>query len=262
VTTASPDSARFRWWPVALLVLALALFAGVFFWLGGIDGVRALLNNKPDAATTPASPAASAPASAPVVPSVPDAARLAYAEQIESQSMIGHLAAGDVTSMELLSAESGETTAVAQARVRLIDGSQVQGSVRLIKSGNMWYFVTLTRTGGSVKTSGTDEPAERVLATTTAEVDAKLAAVGVKTPDQGILDTIVEQQKANQSALREVASGKRVRYDFGKVVKGPQTFTIPVTNHAEGAAHPGRIVIISKNVEGIDRLFVTTLKYD
>jgi len=261
VTTASPAPTRVRWWPIALLVIALALFVGVFFWVGGIDGVRSMLGMRPGEPTKPAS-AASVPASATVPSASLAAAKIVYAEQIESQEMVHRLANGEATALEVLSTKADDESAIAQVRVTFRSGVRVRGTVRLVKSDGVWYFVTLTRSSESKILEGFDPLKPYANGSWTDAVDTELEEAGVTDPDTGVLQTIAQQQLANQPVMLEVVSGKPVRYDFGNVVKGPKTFTIPVTNHTDATASPGRIVIIAKTVEGVDRLFITTLKYD
>lgn len=250
---------------LAVLILTAALFAVVCWYLGGIDGISSLveaeLAPKPSevVATSTVSPAPAVSVGA----TETTAAKLVYAEQIESQENIDKLADGDVASFRVDSAKVASDSAIVRITIKMHDGTSAPGALRFVRSGELWYFATITglrssRTGGEADEIGSSES---VTATITA--DEKLAAVGVEVPDADVIRVIAEQQVINQPLVRDLIAGEYQWYTLGKPVNGPYTFTIPVKfGGSEETTIAGAITIIAKNVEGQDRLFITTFKRD
>jgi hypothetical protein len=239
---------------VLVVVLALAIFGAAFYYAGGMEFVQSLLGgspSKPGVGTPAASQPASASASRSIDAADLTAAKIVYAEQIESQVNIGRLAAGDITrfTVDKVDVRANE------------DKTKAAGAMRFVKAGDLWYFTTITGLR-SAKTGGfADSVSSGSAIAPTMSADEKLAAVGVKEPDAGVLATIAEQQKLNQSIVTALLAGEYKTYELGKPETGASTFTIPVTiGGPKESGVKASIVLISKNVEGKDRIFITTFK--
>ena len=244
---------------VALLV-ALALFAAAFVYVGGVDGVTSLLAGQ-FGASGPA--VATRNPSASVGATDLAAAKLVYAEQIESQDNIDRLADGDIASFSVDSTQSDETSAIVQITVKFKDGTTAPGAMRFVRSGQLWYFTTISglRLGATGGMADSVNSSQSIASTTT--VDEKLASVGVEEPDAAVLKTIAQQQIVNQPLARDLIAGEYKWYTLGKPVAGPDTFTIPVKYGSSTESTLGAsIIVIAKDIEGEDTLFITTFKRD
>ena len=267
-TTPTPSKNRGRVLaPLVFLVLAAAVFAGVLYYVGGISGAMNLINgaipaptNQPAAGPTPASAVETSTAAD---PEAMVAAKLTYAEQIESQTNIERLARGDIASFTVDSVKLGKYESIVRVTARFVDRTHAPGEMRFARRGSDWYFVTITglRTAETHGLADSTNSAKSIATSVT--VDKKLAEAGVIEPDQGVLDTIAEQQSVNRPAVASLLDGTVKRFDLDKPILGSGTFTIPVTilDH-RGGTKPAEIVVISKNVEGVERLFITTVKMD
>jgi hypothetical protein len=249
---------------VLVVVLALAIFGAAFYYAGGMEFVQSLLGgspSKPGVGTPAASQPASASASRSIDAADLTAAKIVYAEQIESQVNIGRLAAGDITRFTVDKVDVRANEALVSITATFKDKTKAAGAMRFVKAGDLWYFTTITGLR-SAKTGGfADSVSSGSAIAPTMSADEKLAAVGVKEPDAGVLATIAEQQKLNQSIVTALLAGEYKTYELGKPETGASTFTIPVTiGGPKESGVKASIVLISKNVEGKDRIFITTFK--
>lgn len=247
---------------VILLVVAVATLAAVVYLTDGVSLVSGLFGGKPSPGAA-APPAAVATATATVDPNDLEAAKLTYAEQIESQENIDRLADGDLKAFTVDSVKSGADAALVRITAEFRDGTRAPGALRFVRKDQRWYFTTITglreaETGGIA-----DETNSAKSISPTVTADQKLAAVGITEADKDVLRTIAEQQVANQSVIRDLLSGEYKNYALAKPVIGSSTFTIPVTIGGGGETTVGaKIVVIAKNIEGKDRVFITTFKRD
>jgi hypothetical protein len=99
---------------------------------------------------------------------------------------------------------------------------------------NAWYFAAIARGGNSlaVKPSGLSV-------------------------DMGVVNTIVEEQRANQGLISEIVSGGYTGLSLGAPSGGAGTKTIPITM-AASAPRAGRIVLIRKVAGGRTYWFITS----
>jgi hypothetical protein len=250
-----------------LTLLALGIFLGVLFFAGGMDVVTGLFSRNAAGSGGSRSVATAPAASASVEPTVAPAkselemAKYIYAEQIESQANLNKLADGKVESIRIDSVDVSGDSSLVKVTVDFKDGTRAPGGMRFRRVGGVWYFQTITglrsaKTGGSADSVDAASKVAEPL-----DADVKLAQVGVKTPDSGVLSTIAEQAKVNQPLFRDLMAGKYKSYSLGTPVEGPNTFTIPVT--IEGSSESSisaSIVLIAKTVEGTDRVFLTTFR--
>lgn len=263
VTSDTPKTGKRA--PVALLFLLFAavLFGAVFYYVGGVSGVMSMLGGASPTPSGAGSNSASAAASVSISADAREASELTYAEQIESQEIIDRLADGDVTSFVVDEVNGGKDSALVRITARFRDGTRAPGDMRFIRRGEVWYFVTITGlrpadTGGIADDVNTQESIEPLVTS-----KEKLAEVGVVEPDEGVVRTIAQQQVVNQPVIRDLLAGEYTKYRLGKPVLGSNTFTIPVTvSGSEETTVAARIIVIAKNVEGKDRLFITTFSQD
>jgi len=242
------------------LVLALVLFCGALYYVGGIDYLMSLFGKKTPAVSTLRKNASQATTSSVSAAELESASQV-YAEQIESQGNIDRLSDGDIASFTVDKIKQDSKSAIVSITARFKDGTSAPGDLRFVHNGELWYFLTITglRPDGTGGLAGITNSAESIAPTVTA--DEKLAEVGVITPDEGVVRTIAEQQLVNQPIIRDLLSGEYELYTMGKPVTGPSTFTIPVTiTSSKESTVSASVVVISKYVEGKDSLFITTFK--
>lgn len=250
-----------RAWPALLfLAFSLALFGGVFYYIGGLPTAMNLISQVWPGVlgAGPAQPTAEATVT--VDAAAIAAAKMTYAEQIESQQSLLRLADGDVESFKVDSVKSLKDTALVDITARFRDQTSAPGQMRFVRKGGLWYFVTITglRTATTNGMADFVNTEESIAPTGTPE--ERLAEVGVEKPDQGVLQTIAQQQVINQPVVNELLAGEYDWYELGTPVAGSRTFTIPVSfGGSEGTTSTGRLVMLDVHVEGKDRVFITTL---
>jgi hypothetical protein len=264
LTTQPPKRSHKVLVAVLTFVLAVAVFGAVFVYAGGMDLVKPLLGGSPSAPAG-GQPAASAPATRTATTSTGAAelevATLAYAEQIESQTNISLLASGGIKSFAVEKLDVQPSVALVTITAQFRDGTSAQGALRFVKSGETWYFTMITGLRGT-ETGGLADSVRKGSAIPAAEsTEEKVVIAGVGTPDQGVLDTIITQQKLNQAAIRALLAGKYKNCELGKPVAGPSTFTIPITMSSPGESPvKASIVLVAKTVGGKDRIFIASFK--
>jgi hypothetical protein len=246
-----------------VLLLAVGLLVAAYFYAGGIGALQSLLNGGRVApAGTSSAPAASVPASSTPADAMA-AAKIAYAEQIESQQNISRLAKGNIAWFSVDGVKKTSDAAIVRITAHFRDGTSAPGEMRVVKSGDLWFLTTVTglrpsQTGGLADATN----AARSIAPSVTP-DQKLAEVGVTHPDAAVLNALAEQELVNQPTVKALLAGEYQRYDLGAPVAGENTFTLPIVMRGKGeAATNGKIIVISQNVEGSNKLFITTFKRD
>lgn len=259
-TAAAPERGRGRViLAVVVFILAVALFAAAFYFLGGMDLIGPLLGV--GVVSSPKSPAASASTSASVTPtSTPYDAALGkrmYVEQVESQGNIGRLAAGKIATLTVAEVAVKGDSAVVSLTARFVDGTSAPGAMQLVKRGSSWFFFAITgmrddRTGGladSVNSAASMEQSETLA--------LEFRQAGIRSVDPSIVRTLFDQQSANQEVYSGLIDGRYVACGFGKPVRGAGTVTVPTTLVGKsGPIDRGSVVLIRKTVAGTDLLFL------
>lgn len=262
-TSATPKSDSRAWPAVVFLLVSLVLFGGVVYYVGGLPGVLSLVEQVWSPADGGGAANASLTPTITIDAAAMNAAKLTYAEQIESQEALDHLADGDVKSFTVDSVKSDGESALVRITARFRDDSRAPGELRFVHRGQIWYFVTISglRAVDTNRLADLVNPGRSI--SPTATPDEKLADVGVKKPDQGVLQTIAQQQIINQPVVRDLIAGEYSWYELGRPVPGSRTFTIPITfGGSEETTIAGRIILLAVHTEGKDRLFITTLSQD
>jgi hypothetical protein len=246
---------------VLVFVLAVALFGAAFYYAGGMELVQPLIGGLVSPSGTGA-PAASTPASAPVSPPTatfdPALGKRMYVEQIESQSSLQRLAAGEIKGITVDRVDAGSDVAIVSITARFTDGTKAAGAMKLVKRDGLWFFFALTgmRSGATGGLADSVNKAAQMESSQTIENEFKRA--GIVEPDAGVIKTLFEQQSANQEMFEDLLAGTYTAYELGKPTIGAGTVSIPVKIlEKSGAASTGRIVLIKKTVEGKDRVFLT-----
>ena len=256
VSSAPPKSRSRVLSALLFLLLSLALFGGVFFYVGGVAGVKSLLagvGRRSD--STAARPSIS--------PIALDAAKYMYSEQIQSQDDIQSLIAGKMTSFTVDAVNAGSDSAIVPITAYVRDRTQAPGALRFIKRGSVWYFVSLSGLRPSRTNGFADVVASGGSLDPSLTAQQRFANMVVSETQRGVLRTLAEQQVVNQPTVRDLLSGEYKRYEVGKPVKGSKTYTIPVTVvAADETTISARIVVISAHVEGTNRYFISTFERD
>jgi hypothetical protein len=206
---------------------------------------------------------AAATASLPVDAAALAAARLTYAEQVESQNNINLLAEGQIASFAVNKVDAQPDSAIVYVTANFTDGTKAPGQMRFVKSGDMWFFVTITGVRDASTYGFADVTNNAQTIATTATAEQKLAELGITDPDPGVVATIAEQQVANQPTFTALLNKQYKRFDMGAPTHGPDTYTLPVTMvRSKNATETGRVILITKNVEDRDLTFITTFERD
>lgn len=155
--------------------------------------------------------------------------RIALAEQIASQTNISKLAAGRLSSLQIDSAARSGSRWVAQVGARFKDGTFGPGELVLTNYAGFWYFTSITG-----KRSGT----------TGGDADS-VSDSGVGTPlalatDQGLINILAQQGRANQPAYRDMVGGRWDRLDITSVTRGLSTATLKVSLHRKDGSGTDR----------------------
>jgi hypothetical protein len=250
------------------LMLAIAGFAGAFWYVGGVDYVAGLLDGGPtvsDTVTTPgggSKPATVTPTIAPRPPDVPDGlAKRMYIEQIESEQQIKRLASGLTTefTIDKVQDKSASEKWVAVTARFSTAPKTMKGVMAFSKAGANWYFLWIQDLTGVASTpegflttpllTEPDEP--------TAE---EYSEAGIKTVDEAVIDSVLVAQAANQSIVVGILDGTYTSIACGKPVAGPGTVQIPVVATGAGASVKGSITLVTKRIDGKERTFVASFK--
>jgi hypothetical protein len=251
------------------LVAAVTLFAAAFWFVGGVDYVAGLIGGGPETpATTPgATPAPgskSATATATPTPStdVPDAlSRRMYIEQIESAPQIDRLAAGQTTGFTIdgVTVKSPTETWVAVTAKFTTAPTTMKGVMAFAKAGANWYFLWIQDLNGAASsaqgrftTPKLTEPSE--------PTDEEFDEAGITTVDQGVIDSVLGAQAANQGLVAGILDGTYSTITLAKPLKGAGTITVPVTATGKAGEVKGSITLITKRIDGKERTFIASFK--
>jgi hypothetical protein len=269
---AVPKSKNSRPLVAGILVLViLAAFAVAFYLLGGVDVVSGLVGGllaaQPAAPrqSQSASPAPSAPASSSastessglVLPSgVDDAfAKRVYVEQLESETNIAKLVDGKVASFTLKKAANVTGGVEIPIRVTFTDHSSADGILGLAQKRGNWFFVYISgkRKGGKPGQSDTvNQDGSETL-------DSHETTLDSKPVDVDVLNTILEQQVKSQQVFARLADGTYDGVAIDKVTPGEGTTTLDITlSGPKRAAMKGRVLCISKDIDGTKTWFITS----
>lgn len=263
VTEAKPPKKRGVLLPLILFLVAAVAFGAVFVMYDGTKLATDLYGQAMAALGGPAGGPLTPPAQVEPTATIsidPDLAKRMYVEQIESARNLERMADGEVVAFDVTSIDQSETNAVVGLRARFADDSTAVGALAMVKIQDTWFVFSLSgmrneETGGMADTVNQSAAMEA-----SETLDTEFEQAGIKTVDEDVLSTMIEQQKANQSLAKGVLDGTYTKMSLGKPVKGAGTITVPVTLiEASGGTAKGQIVMVSKTVEGKNRLFVTTL---
>jgi len=223
------------------VVVALAAFAGAFYYYDGVALVSGMLDGFSGGSRPTAS--GSTPATQSVPPElgkdIPEefALRL-WQEQVDSQPMIQRLVDGDIRSMKVTRVESASAEATIGLQVTLKNGTKVDGALGLSRFKDSWFvaFASLERNGVIERPKGPLPDLE--------EVDAAL------------LNTMFEQQYGAANVIDEYLSGVVQELAFETPQRGPNTMTIDVEmdeTHGEGYA---QVVAVEQEIDGKKHWFL------
>jgi hypothetical protein len=243
-----------------LLLVAAGVAVAAFFYVGGMDYVSTLWPASGPAKPA-GTPAVSATPTATAVSGTQDEfARRMYVEQLESRAVLQRMADGEIDSLAIKRVLMGETTATVEILAAFKDGTRADGAISLLKSGDAWYLFSLTglRKGETPGMSTAVESAEAIEASH--GVEAAAAELGVKTFDQGVIDTLLAEQSKHQTQVNTILDGTYNAINLTTANQGVGTVTIPVTMTGPNSkTATGEIVLIRKDIDGQTRTFLTTL---
>lgn len=218
------------------LILA---FGGVLIICVALVGVLYTMGVGPfatdTAATTPATPAtntpvASEPTSTPE--STPEATEtvslpsatvqeVMYWEQVASAEQINSLVNNEIASFTFTSVDVAVDSATVDVAAAYRNGTEINGTLLLMKVNSAWYLKSITRDGNSTATPASG------------------------TADTAIARTIAERQAANQEMPEAIVGGTVTGMTVNSVKTGSGTATISVTFTGAGSPVNGEITCIS-----------------
>ncbi|MGV8082870.1 MAG: hypothetical protein AB2L09_04435 [Coriobacteriia bacterium] len=221
--------------------MAVVLYFGGWNYLSSLFGNASTASTQEPAATTPSQQPAendtgtsSEPAETPSID--PDAQSRMYAQQLQSQAMIGDLAAGKISKIVISSPKVASDAATATIQAAYGDGGTVSGTISFIKYDGAWYLSAVTREGGTPISD-------------TTVVDAS------------IVKTITEQQAEYQEVIAGLLEGSYKTITLSTPTTNEGTVTIPVTaGGGKLVDRSGSVVLISKVINGSQAWFITSLR--
>jgi hypothetical protein len=256
----------------ALVVVLIAAFAAAFYYFGGASLVSGLMASvfapgKPSGPTPFASsaPGSSAPAAEATSSSsglklpagVDEAfAKRMYVEQLESEANIQKLVGGKVAEFTMSAATTVAGGTELPIRATFKDKTPGDGILGLASKQGNWYFAFISgkragKTGG-LADSVSNDPTEALAANSE-------TALASKTVDNDVLNTILAEQVKNQEVLTAIAAGTFTKLKVDSVTPGQGTATLGITlTGPNNASMKGRILCISKSIDGTDTWFVTS----
>lgn len=158
-----------------------------------------------------------------------------YSEQVDSQRNITRLVDGEMSSFDILGRTVTSTAATFRIKVRLANGASALGVMTFKKYNNKWYFDSIKRA-------------------------TVVSATGrqVTDPDVGVLNTMLEQQTANQDVLGKLVNGTYTRVTLGAPDPGFNSTVVPVTFSGSKANQKGEITAIKRAVKGKQYWFLVS----
>ncbi len=252
-----------------LVFVLLAAFAAAFYFLGGVDlvsnGLGGLFSASTPAPSSPSGeskPGAAVPATSTasgglnLPPGVDEAfAKRMYVEQLESEANIQKLVTDKVASFEFgkVSAVDGGTEVELRANFR--DKTSGKGVLGLAQKQGSWYFVFVSGKRGAA----TGGQADSVSSGSTQGFTTNDTAFNDKPVDTDVLNAILDQQVKSQDIFKGIVDGTFTNLTVDKVTQGAGTATLEITlTGPKSAAMKGRVLCISKDIDGTPTWFITS----
>ncbi|MEI7813641.1 MAG: hypothetical protein WCJ13_02475 [Coriobacteriia bacterium] len=253
--SASPRKSRVLL-TVLLFVLALAVLGGAIYYVGGVDYLMSSLGMGSSsgsggsqtaaggvATSTPPAVSASQLQLPPGVSE--DLAKRMYVEQIQSNTNIQKMAAGDISRFDVTEVKATEGTASVLVKAFFKDGTTAPGVLALVKRGGNWFFLSFT----GMRPGDTGGLADTVQAMTDDEAltpDAQwVTESGITEFDYGVMNTLVAAQVADQKVITGVIDRSLTSIALGTPAAGAGTTLVPADFTGKGTASiPGEAVMI------------------
>jgi hypothetical protein len=254
-----------------LVFILLVAFATAFYFLGGVDLVSGLIgqlfatNTAPTASTSPSGQKPSAPAAAPV-PANPSGLKLPagvdeafakrmYVEQLESERNIEKLTADKVESFSIGTVSTVPDGTEVEITAKFRDKTTAKGVLGLAQRQGNWFFVFIAGKRGA----NTNGEADTVASRNDEGFVTNDTPLNNTTVDSAVLNTMLDQQVKSQEILKGISDGTFTSLTIGKVTQGPGTATLEITLAGpKAAAMKGRVLCISKDIDGTKTWFVTS----
>lgn len=159
-----------------------------------------------------------------------------YAEQLDSQSAIDDLVAGDITQFIVTKRSVTASSAALTLDVRYANGLRRRGTMRLFKAGTTWYFASISH-----------------------QVDGNDHVGAVSTADVGVVNTILAEQTENSAISENFVNGAYKKVLIGTPKPGFNAVELPVTfaGGTRSAGEKGRVTCITKTLGGEQVWFIT-----
>lgn len=262
-TQAAPQPKRSsRVLPALLLVVvALAALAGVVMMTGGIEATTKLVMNV--FAPPPAGAPVASVAATPAVTIDTELGKRMYVEQIESQNNLARLRDGKIASFTVDRVETSGPAATVAITAKFVDGTKAGGVMLFVQKSGVWYFASITGLRSATTGGLADAVGDAVAMEDSETVTEEFKEAGVVTPDPDVMRTLIDQQGANQAIVRALLGGDYLSAEIATPVKGAGTVSLPVKlARKAGGTDTATVVLVTKRVEGKDRVFLTTFKKD
>ncbi len=186
-----------------------------------------------------------------------------YLEQIQSEDNFQRLVDGELSSISAEAVEKTEDGARVRITAHFADGSSGPGYLRLVKAKSGWYYASV---------AGTNDSKEENFASAVSDGDESdvdqsdadaVAHSGVTAFDSGVINAILSQSQKNSALAEDLVAGKVTEIVFGEPQHGAGTVTIPAAvKYRQGSDRTGQAVLISKQIDGRQLYFMTTLRME
>jgi hypothetical protein len=273
VAVVKPKSNKTLFAGVLVFVLLVA-FATAFYFLGGVDLVASAVNGllgggtatvappapstaaPSQAATTPASASNTTSSGLVLPPGVDEAfAKRMYVEQLESQANIAKLVSGNVSMFTLGARSSVPGGREIATTVTFTDKTKASGVLGLAQKQGRWYFVFISGKRGTSTGGEADTVAQDGVDT----FGSNPTPLNNKPVDTDVLNTVLAEQLKSQDVFNAMLGGSYNRISIDKVTPGEGTATLEITlTGQKSAAMKGRVLCISKDIDGTKTWFITS----
>ncbi|TLM80134.1 MAG: hypothetical protein FDZ70_01985 [Actinobacteria bacterium] len=176
-----------------------------------------------------------------------------WAEQVQSQVNIGKLLNGEVRELRFGSNSGDNYAEKMTMTVKFADGTSAPGELYLRKAGENWYVEGLRGMRKAVMGGSADSVGR-------AESDPPLRLPDISQVDIGVLNTIFDQQAANQPVFEDYVAGNVTCVSIDGVVRGPRTATIAATMYEKDETVKAEIVAVSTTVSGEEQWFLARFR--
>ncbi len=155
-----------------------------------------------------------------------------YTEQQDSSRNINRLVAGELRQFQVT--RRTVTSSTAELAVNLTDkrNMKLNGTMVLVRGGDVWYFETITNRQN--------------------EVNDVLPSDPDTTPDVGVLNTMLAEQTSNSDITAKLVDGSYSKVQLGTPKRGYRSVTVPISLQGKSGTKTvrGEITLVQRSEGG------------